>query len=72
MIDYYDLNTDWIKTKWSLPAYKSKAFFDYLEATKNTLDRFKKQQVYLAATESGLIVDDEWTNNQSLGDLNQN
>jgi len=39
-------NADWTKTKWDLPKYKSKKFYDLLKAMDMTLTQFKKLPVY--------------------------
>lgn len=49
-------NSDWTKTTWDLPPYKSAEFF----AVITDLDAFRKTPVYAAAVAQGLIVDDEW------------
>lgn len=49
-------SADWLKSVWELPPYKSEAFFLLFP----DLDKFRKLPVYLAAVESGLILDDEW------------
>jgi hypothetical protein len=60
-IDYYEAGADWLKTRWSLPPYRTSAFFSEIEETGLTLAMFQKRQMYLSAVRTGLIVDDKWT-----------
>lgn len=50
------VNSDWTKTTWDLPAYKSPEFMEIV----NDLDIFRKTPAYAAAVEQGLIMDDDW------------
>lgn len=51
-------NSDWLKTRWDLPPYKSPEFFQVIAPAD--LDAFRKLPVYNHAVEQGLILDDEW------------
>jgi hypothetical protein len=48
-------NADWTKTKWDLPKYKSKEFYDWLKRMNMTLEQFKKLPVYKSNLKSGNI-----------------
>lgn len=52
-IDSLIENADWTKTKWDLPKYKSKEFFELLKLSKMTLTQFKKLPIYKAAKNRG-------------------
>lgn len=60
-IGYHDLNSDWLRTRWTRPPYKSKKFYKSLEDDELTLVQFQKHQMYLEAIKTGLIINDEWT-----------
>mgnify|MGYP001366200018 CR=1 FL=1 len=53
-------NADWLRQRWLLPPYKSEEFMRWLSAKRQTLEWFRKTQVYKAAVEVGLIRNDEW------------
>lgn len=60
-IDESNYCSDWLKTRWTWPAYKSDAFYKRLQAEKLTLKKFQLFQMYVNAVRTGLIVDDKWT-----------
>jgi hypothetical protein len=60
-IDEDLINSDWLKSKWNLPSYKSFKFMEILHRDKKSLDQFKQLPVYKWAVKNGLIKDDEWT-----------
>ena len=59
-IDEDPINRDWLHTKWTLPDYKTDAFFKELEKLKMPLADFKLTARYQRAVLEGKIVNDEW------------
>jgi len=59
-IDEDPLNRDWLHSRWSLPRYKTKAFFKEIADIQMTLAQFKQTAMYITAVENGVIVDDNW------------
>jgi hypothetical protein len=57
-IDDTSSNSDWCKQSWDLPAYKSKAFYQYLKQGNQTLKQFQLQPVYKMALKRNLICED--------------
>lgn len=55
-------NSDWSKISWDLPAYKSPEFMRFMNATGQSLEKFRALPVYRHAVASGLINGDtdEW------------
>jgi hypothetical protein len=62
-IDEDLFNSDWLRSKWNLPPYKSKEFMNRLNRTKESLDQFRQLPVYKWAVINGLIKNDEWVGN---------
>lgn len=60
-MDDYQANADWVQAIWSLPDYKSSAFYEHIQSAGMSLEGFKKTRVYQLAVANGLIADDEWT-----------
>lgn len=56
-------NSDWLKSKWNLPPYKSKEFMDVLNRDEGSLVQFRELPVYKWAVKNGLIKNDEWVGN---------
>ena len=59
-IDEVPLNRDWLHSKWNMPAYRSKEFFQELKELRMTLAEFKETAMYKRAVDEGVIVNDEW------------
>ena len=58
-------NADWTKAEWDLPPYRSPEFF---AQAGEDLASFRKLPVYAAAVAAGLIHDDEWVADYTLGE----
>lgn len=59
-IDESPINRDWTRSEWNIPAYRSKAFFQWLAKNSLTLVAFKQTAKYRLAVLEGLIVNDKW------------
>ena len=60
-IDELPHNRDWLHSRWSLPPYKSEAFYEKLRRLGWTLSEFKLSAMYLQAVRDGKIIDDKKT-----------
>lgn len=56
-----EMDRDWIKSSWDLPAYKSDLFMEHIAMMGITLEEFRQLPVYKLAVENGLITNDKWT-----------
>ncbi len=59
-IDADPKRADWLRSRWHLPKYKSKAFYRALEDSGTTLAEFKRMPIYQFAVEQGRIRNDKW------------
>lgn len=59
--DYQDEVECWARRRWTLPPYKSKAFFEHLDREQMSVEDVQATVMYVHALQTGAIVGDEWT-----------
>ena len=59
-IDECPHNREWLHSRWSLPPYKSEAFYKELRQLRMTLSEFEHTEMYKRAVEEEKIVDGNW------------
>lgn len=54
-------NAEWLRTKWTVPPYRSKEFGEWMNERGITLEVFQTWPMYNNALRSGLIKEERWT-----------